>query len=87
MEYLGAIQKHFVQERLSQRREERERLFASTAQMIFAAMHQQLGWTATPEEYQRALQTAVENARQLSAEVLPDPSEDDLRKMWQAQIN
>lgn len=33
MEYLGAIQKHFVQERLSQRREERERLFASTAQI------------------------------------------------------
>ncbi len=87
MEYQGAIQKHFVQERLAQRKEQREQFSAATAQMIFAMMHRQLGWTAAPEDYQTALRTAVDNARKLASEIFPDPTDEELRKLWQAQFN
>ncbi|MGH7494486.1 MAG: hypothetical protein ACREOO_19100 [bacterium] len=87
MEDLGAIQEHFAQECLSKRKEQRAQFSATTAQMIFAVMHFQLGSSATPEDYQRALQTAVENARKLAEAAYPDFSKEELRNMWKARIN
>ena len=87
MEDLGAIQEHFAQECLTKRKEQRAQYSATTAQMIFAVMHFQLGCSATPEEYQRALHIAVENAGRLAEAAYPDFTDEDLRNMWKARIN
>lgn len=86
MENLGGLQQHYAEECQRARRELRTQFSANTAQMIFATLHAQLGWLATPDDYHRALQTAVENGRRLAEALYPDWSEQELQSMWQARV-
>ncbi|MDZ7290138.1 MAG: hypothetical protein ONB44_01805 [candidate division KSB1 bacterium] len=82
MEFVGSLHKRYVTQWQSERKNERENFVRETAKFIFGVIHLKLDFSASPEDYSRAMELALENARKLALVFFPDLTEKELQGMW-----
>lgn len=86
MEFTGAYHKKYLTQLQSDRKKERDKFIADTAQMIFVSMHTKLALDAPADEYKQALDIAIESARKLAFILFPDLTDKELEAAWKKVV-
>jgi hypothetical protein len=86
MEFTGAYHKKYLTQLQADRKKEREKFIAETAQMILAGIHAKLDLNAPADDYKKALDIALENARKLGFIFFPDLTDKELEAAWKKVI-
>jgi hypothetical protein len=86
MEFTGAYHKKYITQLQSDRKKDRDKFIAETAQMIYVSMHTKLDFNAPEDDYKRALDIAIENARKLAFILFPDLTDKELETAWKKVI-
>ncbi len=82
MDFSGAYHKKYIAQLQSERKKERDKFLADTAQLIFAIMHTKLELDAPADDYKRALDIAIDSARKLAFLLFPDLTDKELEAAW-----
>jgi hypothetical protein len=86
MEFTGAYHKKYITQLQSDRKKERDKFIAETAQLIFVGMHAKLDLNAPADDYRQALDIAIENARKLAFILFPDLTDKELEAAWKKVV-
>ncbi len=86
MNFTGAYHKKYITQLQSDRKKERDKFIAETAQLIFVSMHAKLDLNAPSDDYDQALDTALENAKKLGFILFPDLTDKDLEAAWKKVV-
>ncbi len=86
MEFTGAYHKKYITQLQSDRKKERDQFLADTARLIFGVMHTKLDLNAPADDYKRALDIAIENARRLAFILFPDLTDKELEAAWKKVV-
>ena len=82
MEFTGAYHKRYISQLQSDRKKERDKFIADTAQMIFVSMHAKFDLDAPADDYKKALDIALENAKKMGFILFPDFTDKELEAAW-----
>lgn len=86
MDFTGAYHKKYIAQLQSDRKKERDKFIAETAQLIFVSMHAKLDLNAPADDYKQALDTALENAKKLGFILFPDLNDKELEAAWKKVV-
>jgi hypothetical protein len=86
MEFTGAYHKRYITQLQSDRKKERDKFIADTARMLFVSMHAKLDFDAPADDYKKALDIALDNAKKLGFTFFPDLTDKELEAAWKKVI-
>jgi hypothetical protein len=86
MEFTGAYQKKYLTQLQSDRKKERDKFLADTAQLLFVILHTKLDLNASADDYNQVLDIAIESARKLALVLFPDLTEKELEAAWKKVV-